>query len=229
MRIHRRRALAAGLAGGAAAAAIPFSAFGQSDAGNPNYARLDAVLREPVFTRELFAEPVIIESVELLRDGRSFLCRVRSKDGAEGISVAHDTMNVLYPIFVNRLQPIFIDQDARRLDDLLEKALEYSFNFRFGGMAIGIPCHHRVCHSRHDGTHCRKARGQLIGEIHTRISPVYQATEWREKSVEESVGLIRGSGEKSRPRPLKIKVGGLMLHDKDWMREARPGEPGHSR
>ncbi len=66
-------------------------------------------LLSPSFKKELFADPVIIESVELLRYGKSFLCRVRSKDGAEGISVAHDTMSVLYPIFVNRLQPFFIE------------------------------------------------------------------------------------------------------------------------
>ena len=114
------------------------SAFGQSDADNPNYAKLDTVLDQPTFKKELFADPVIIESVELLRYGRSFLCRVRSKDGAEGISVAHNTMSILYPIFVNRLQPVFVDQDARRLDELLDKALVYALNFRLGGLGIGI-------------------------------------------------------------------------------------------
>ncbi|MBW2422328.1 MAG: mandelate racemase/muconate lactonizing enzyme family protein, partial [Deltaproteobacteria bacterium] len=100
MKINRRELLTIGVAGGAAAAALPFSAFGQPSADNPKYAKLDAVLDRPTFKRELFADPVIIESVELLRYGRSFLCRVRSKDGAEGVSVAHDSMNVLYPLFV---------------------------------------------------------------------------------------------------------------------------------
>jgi len=98
--IDRRQLLAISFAGGTAATAPPLSSFGHPDAKNPNDARLDAVLRQPILKRELFHRRVVIEFVELLRSGRSFLCRVRSKDGAEGISVAHNTMSVLDPIFV---------------------------------------------------------------------------------------------------------------------------------
>jgi hypothetical protein len=128
-----------GIAGAIGATALSPASYGHDEAQEARYAKLDAVLNEPVFKKELFPEPVIIESVELLKYGTSYLCRVRSKDGAEGISVAHDTISLLYPIFVRRLQPLFVDQDARRLDELLEKALEFNFNFRFGGLAIGIP------------------------------------------------------------------------------------------
>ena len=70
---------------------MPASAFGAAAAPelNARYAKLDEILREPVFKRELFASPVIIESLELLRYKDSVLCRVRLRDGAEGISVAH--------------------------------------------------------------------------------------------------------------------------------------------
>ena len=34
------------------------------------YAKLDAILAQPVFKRELFKEPVIIESIELFRNKR---------------------------------------------------------------------------------------------------------------------------------------------------------------
>jgi len=47
-----------------------------------DFARLDAARKQPVLRRELFSEPVIIESIELLRDRDNFICRVRSKDGA---------------------------------------------------------------------------------------------------------------------------------------------------
>ena len=216
MKINRRKLLTTGLAGGAAAAALPLSSFGQPDADNPNYAKLDAVLDQPIFKKELFADPVIIESVELLRYGRSFLCRVRSKDGAEGISVAHDTMSVLYPIFVNRLQPFFIDQDARRLDELVEKALVFAFNYRFGGLGIGIPLA-TIEFAILDmmGRISGKSVGQLIGKIHNTHIPVYQATEWREKPVKESVALIQAAVEKSKAKAVKIKVGALMFMTKD--------------
>lgn len=216
MRISRRQALAASLAGAAAAAARAGWASAHGDADNPNYARLDAVLAQPVFNKEIFADPVIIESVELLRREGSFLCRVRSKDGAEGLSVAHDTMNILYPIFVHRLQPFFIGQDARRLDELVEKALVFAFNFRFGGMAIGIPLA-TIEFAILDmmGRISGKPVGQLIGGIHNTHVPVYQATEWREKPVEESVALIKAAVQESQAKAVKIKVGALMFMTKD--------------
>ena len=216
MKSNRRQFLATGLAGGAATTAFSTSAFGDSDADNPNYARLDAVLAQPVFRRHLFTTPVLIESVELLKYNNSFLCRVRSTDGAEGISVAHSTMNILYPIFVHRLQPFFIGQDARRLDELLEKALEFAFNFRLDGLAIGIPLA-TIEFAILDmmGRIVGKPVGQLIGEIHNPYMPVYQATEWREKPVKESVALIKAAVEKSKAHAVKIKVGALMFMTKN--------------
>ena len=218
MKTNRRHFISTALAGGITAAALPQSSYGspEADSENANYAKLDAVLNEPVFKRELFVDPVIIESVELLRYGRSFLCRVRSKDGAEGISVSHSTMNVLYPIFVNRVQPAFVNQDARRLDELIDKALVFSFNFRFGGVAIGIPLA-TVEFAILDmmGRIAGKSVGQLLGKIHNTHIPVYQATEWREKSVKESVALIKAAVRKSKAQAVKIKVGALMFMTKD--------------
>jgi hypothetical protein len=54
-----------------------------------NYTELDRVLAEPVLKRELFPSPVIIEKLELLQDRKNFICRVCSKEGAEGISISH--------------------------------------------------------------------------------------------------------------------------------------------
>ena len=130
------------LAGGLAA--LPLSCSSpevqelDSGAQKPDYTRLDEVLKEPVLKRALFTTPVIIESVELLRFQNSFLCRVQSTDGAEGISVGHSGLSSLYPIFSHKLQPFFIGKDARDLDLLLEKAYIYSLNFRLSGQALGI-------------------------------------------------------------------------------------------
>ena len=190
--------------------------YGQSETLDNQYEKLDKVLATPLFKRELFSEPVIIESVELLRLGRKFLCRVRSKDGAEGISVSHNTMNLLYPIFVNRVQPAFIGQDARRLDELLDKAMEFQFNYRLGGLGIGIPLA-TVEFAILDmmGRIAGKPVGELIGKVHNTHIPVYQATEWREKPVKESVALIKAAVEKSKAEAVKIKVGALMFMTKD--------------
>ena len=97
---NRRGFLAGALVGGAGAAlpacgAPPAVAVAApASSSNPNYAKLDAVLKQPVLKRELFPSPVIIETLELLRLKNNFLCRVRSKDGADGISAANNSQQL---------------------------------------------------------------------------------------------------------------------------------------
>ena len=224
MKTNRRQFISTALTGGVGAVALTGTSCTREESVNPNYAKLDAVLNQPVFKKELFKSPVIIESVELLRNGKSYLCRVRSKDGAEGISVSHNTMNILYPVFVKRIQPVFIGQDARRLDELLDKAIEFSLNFRLGGMGIGIPLA-TVEFAILDmmGRIAGKSVGQLLGKIHNTHIPVYQATEWRDKPVKESVALIKAKVEQSKAPAVKIKVGALMFMTKDLDKKGPPG------
>jgi L-alanine-DL-glutamate epimerase-like enolase superfamily enzyme len=187
-----------------------------SVARNSDYARLDDVLGQPVLKRELFANPIVIKTLELLHYKDSFLCRVRSSDGAEGISVGHTGMSSLYPIFTNALRPFFIGKDARDLDLLLDKVYIYKLNFRLSGMAIGIPLA-TIEFAILDmlGRIANKPIGELIGEIHHPQVAVYQATEYREKSVEESLELIKRDVAEYNAHALKIKVGGLMFMTAD--------------
>ncbi|MFH1965482.1 MAG: mandelate racemase/muconate lactonizing enzyme family protein, partial [Acidobacteriota bacterium] len=160
--------------------------------------------------------PVVIETLELLRYGSNFLCQVRSTDGAEGISVGHSSLNSLYPIFTNQLQPFFIGKDASELDLLLEKVYIYNLNFRLSGQALGIPLA-TIEFAILDmlGRIADKSMGQLIGEIHNPQVPVYQATEYREMPVEESLELIKRDVAEYNAHALKIKVGGLMFMTRD--------------
>jgi L-alanine-DL-glutamate epimerase-like enolase superfamily enzyme len=217
MKTTRRHFVKASLAG-TLGAAVPASSFGAAAAPvlNPRYAKLDEILREPVFKRQLFASPVIIESLELLRYKDSFLCRVRSRDGAEGISVAHSGIAALYPIFLLCLKPFFLGKDARDLELILERVFVYKFNFRLNGMAIGIPLA-TIEFAILDmlGRIAGKSIGQLIGDVHHTDVAVYQATEYREKSVEESLDLIKRDVAEYNSRALKIKIGGLMFMTTD--------------
>ncbi len=58
-------------------------------AGDFTVQQLDAAAAAPVLKREQFASPVIVDSIELLRGERDYFVRVRSRDGAEGISVTN--------------------------------------------------------------------------------------------------------------------------------------------
>lgn len=179
-------------------------------------AKLVEVLRQPVLKRELFTSPVIIQSVELLRWQNSYLCRVRSADGAEGISVAHSGMGQLYPIFLQNLQPFFLGKDARELDLILEKVYVYDFNFRYNGISIGLPLA-TIEFAILDllGRMAGRSLGRLIGEIHNPEVAVYVATEWRERPLEESVERIKKAVAEYDAKALKIKVGYLMFMTTD--------------
>lgn len=213
MNIRRRHFLGSALTGGLAAAAAPQAARAAGGRIQENYHQLDEILRRPVFRRELFPQPVIIASLELLRDKNSFLCRVRSTEGAEGISVGHSgQLRSLYPIFTNLLQPFFLKQDARDLDLLLERAYVFRLNFRLNGMALGVPLA-TIEFALLDlmGRIAGRPMAELLGDRqHARVA-VYQATEYREKPVAESMELITRDVNEYRAKALKIKVGGLMF------------------
>jgi len=197
----------------------------QSDKINQAYKKLDEILKKPVFRKDLFPDPIIIESLELLRYRDNFICRVRSKDGAEGISVGHSgQLRTQYPIFTNLLQPYFINKDARQLDLILEKVYIYKLNFRLSGMALGVPLA-TIEFAILDmmGRISGKPAGQLIGELHNPKVAVYQATEYREKSVKESMELIIRDVEEYKAKALKIKVGGLMFGTEDMYAAGPPG------
>ncbi len=221
MKTDRRKFIAAAVTGGLAAALSGSCRKSPgrapcSEVKKEAYDRLDKILARPVLKKELFSEPVIVKSLELLRFEDSFLCRVRSSDGAEGISVGHYSMRSLYPIFLNDLKPFFIDKDARDLDLLLEKVFIYRFNFRLSGLAIGIPLA-TIEFAILDmlGHIANRPIGRLIGNIHHTSVPVYQATEYREKPLQESMELIKTDVARYNANAVKIKVGGLMFMTRD--------------
>jgi hypothetical protein len=115
MRTDRRHFLSTAAAGALATTAHAAETI------NDRYRKLDEILAKPVLKKELFKAPVVIDTVELLRVGGSHLCRVRSKDGAEGIAVAHTSMSTFFPIFVKNIQQFLVGKDARELDLILEK------------------------------------------------------------------------------------------------------------
>jgi L-alanine-DL-glutamate epimerase-like enolase superfamily enzyme len=220
MKSSRRTFIASAVGG--SLASLPRAA--RAAAGNPRYSALDAILKQPVLKKELFSTPVVIESVELLRLDNSFLCRVRSRDGAVGISVAHSGMRTLYPIFLDNLQPFFIGKDVRELDLILEKVYIYGFNFRYNGITLGLPLA-TIEFAILDmlGRIAIRPVGRLIGEIHNPEVGVYVATEWREKPVDESIELIKKAVAEYDARALKIKVGGLMFMTTDMYAVGPPG------
>ncbi|MDX1285615.1 MAG: hypothetical protein R3182_11410, partial [Draconibacterium sp.] len=140
MKTNRRKFISNTIAGGLAVTAAPLTSQGSETKRTSNESiiklrddKLREIQKTPVLKKELFSSPVIIESLDLLNYENSFICRVRSTDGAEGYSVAHGDMNTYYPIFVRKLQRFFLGKDARDIDLILERILFFSLNFRLNG------------------------------------------------------------------------------------------------
>lgn len=232
MKTNRRNFISKALTGGIATAAMPLYSFrhGSGAINSQNdfeirYAKLVEIMKKPVLKKELFSSPVIIETLELLRYQNSFLCRVRSSDGAEGISVAHGDMRTFYPIFLERLQPFFIGKDARELDLILDRVLFFSLNFRLNGIALGIPLA-TIEFAILDmlGQISNKSMGELVGVIHHREVPFYVATEFRELPLEEHFARIKDAVAQYDVNALKIKIGYMHYGTMDIHYNGLPGK-----
>ena len=213
MKTNRRNFIATSLTGGFAAAAPSFNFF-QKDV-KEKYKKLDEILGKQVFKKDLFKSPVIIEKLELLRDNNSFLCRVRSKDGAEGISVANnDQMRSLYPVFVNRLQRFFIGKDAVNLESLIDEVYVYQSNYKMQNLALWVPLA-TIEFAILDmmGRIAGKSIGELIGDIHNKRIAVYQANGDRDIPAEETIENIKKEVGETKAKALKFKVGGRMSNN----------------
>ncbi|MCU0472392.1 MAG: mandelate racemase/muconate lactonizing enzyme family protein [Bacteroidales bacterium] len=209
MKVNRRNFFTTALAGGAAAT-LPFSSC-QSGIREMTYAKLDEAMNRPVLKRNLFSEPVIIETLELLEYKENYLCRVRSIDGAEGFSFGNSQLSSLYPIFIKPLQPFFIGKDALNLEFLLEEAYVYQSNYKLQSVAFWVPLA-TIEFAILDmlGRILNTPMGQLIGEIYNHDIKLYQANSERGISAEETMGHLLKQLEVSKAEALKFKVGGRM-------------------
>jgi len=170
-----------------------------------------------VLQQYFFKSPVIIKSLELLRYKDNFICRVRSKDGAEGISVSNNAqMKSLYPIQVIRVQPFFIGKDARDIESLLQEVYLYKSNYKLQNLALWIPVA-TVEFAILDmlGRISGKSIGELIGQIHNPKVSVYQANNNRGRSAIESLRRIKLDVLKSQAKAVKFKIGGRMRNNLD--------------
>ncbi|MFC1764473.1 mandelate racemase/muconate lactonizing enzyme family protein [Planctomycetota bacterium] len=210
MKTNRRNFLmSAALAGSASTLTLGHSAQGARPA-KTDYATLDKVLQLPVLKRELFPSPVMIESVELLRDRDNFICRVRSKDGAEGLSIGHPFIaRYSYPIFVNRLVPAFVGKDARDLDQLIYRVSETNVKSQ------GVPFCVQLAMLEFAildmlGNIAAKPVGLLIGDLLNPEVSIYLGhhyTNLRKLEPEKSLALMKRDALETKAKAIKLRAG----------------------
>src|SRR5262249_18269010 len=102
-------------------------------------ADLERILRRPALKLDMVKKPVKVASIELLRNGRSFLVRTRSADGAEAVTVPNPAKMVqVYPIFLKDVAPVFVKKDARDLEQLLWDVYRHADNYKLQGIALWV-------------------------------------------------------------------------------------------
>jgi len=177
---------------------------------------LEQAAAKPILRLKNLKDPVIIESIELLGSGRDHFLRVRSKDGAEGISVDDGRMDVLHPILNKLVIPYFIGKDARDLEDHLFGVYRYESNYKLQGMALWCPVA-LVEFAILDmlGRITGQSLGEMLGGVIRTKLPFYVASGRRDTTPEQEIDYLKGLIEKTGAKAIKYRVGGRMSRNQD--------------
>jgi L-alanine-DL-glutamate epimerase-like enolase superfamily enzyme len=211
MRVNRRKFLVGAAVTGAPA--LP------SALQRPSPDDLDRAAAAPVLKRDRLPSPVVIDSIRLLRKDKEYLLHVRSKDGAEGVSLTNPPRaNYLTPILKQLVIPFFLGKDARDLDNLLWELYRWQDNYKLYGLALWSP-QAWVEFAILDmlGRIAGQPMGALVGDVVQREVPFYVASGRRDTTPEQEVDYLRKLIEQSGAKALKFRVGGRMSRNADAM------------
>jgi L-alanine-DL-glutamate epimerase-like enolase superfamily enzyme len=178
---------------------------------------LDDAASAPVLQVDRLDKPVKIVAMDLLRNGRNFVVRVRTADGAEGIGVPN-AMHLVhtYPIFVNRVAPFFVGKDARQLEPLLWELYRHDDNYKYQGLALWV-CVAAAEFAILDllGKLTNRPIGDLLGGVKRREIAVYRASGIRGNTPENEVANLKQIVAESGAKALKFRLGGRMNKNAD--------------
>jgi L-alanine-DL-glutamate epimerase-like enolase superfamily enzyme len=177
---------------------------------------LEAAASAPVLRLESLKQPIVIDSIELLRSGKRFLVRTRSRDGASGLAVTNEKARFLYPLLLQQVIPFFLGKDARELESLLDDVYVHESNYKMQGLAFWC-CVAWVEMSLLDLL--GKAAGRHVsdlfgGRLRERI-PIYVASGNRDTTPEEEIAVLKRRIAETGAGAVKFKVGGRMSRNRD--------------
>lgn len=177
--------------------------------------KIDKVWAAPVMRRELIKQPVKIAAIELLKNGRHFLIRARSTDGAEGISVGHTpVITNTYPILLNKVVPAFIGKDARDLESLLHSVYLRDSNYKWQGLPfwVSVACV-EIAILDLLGKVANKPLGALFGDVIRKDIAVYRASGNRGNAPEAEIEFFQKVLAETGASALKFRLGARMRYD----------------
>jgi L-alanine-DL-glutamate epimerase-like enolase superfamily enzyme len=214
MKNNRRNFLKAS----AAAGAIGLAAKGYANSDQKSQelsGKIAAVWAAPVLQTDFIKQPVKIAAIELLRNGKNYLVRVRSTDGAEGLASAHDSvMADTYPIFLKRVVPFFIGKDARDLEELIRGVYLRDSNYKWQGLPFWVPVASvEVAVLDLLGRVSGKPIGDLFGGVVRKEIAVYRASGNRGNSPEAEIDYLKKIVAETGAKAIKYRLGARMRYD----------------
>ncbi len=221
MQFDRRRFLKYAAGAGALSLAPGMPSTGMQSAraaAGPSIEALDKAARAPVLKLKRLTRPVVIESVELLRGEREVFVRVRSKDGAEGISFTNGRAPYLHPIFNRLVAPYFIGKDARDLESHLFGVYRFRSNYKLQGLALWCPVawvEFAVLDML--GRITGQSFGEMLGGVVRSEVPFYIASGRRDTTPQQEVEYLARLIEETGAGAVKFRLGGRMSRNADSM------------
>ncbi len=219
MKLNRRQMIAGAVSAAARPAFAATRSYSSKPRTGPAMDDLARAAARPILKRESFKSPVIIESVELLKLDREYFVRVRSTDGAEGISVCNPPRaDYLDRILKNLVVPAFLKKDARDLENLLWEAYRHDDNYKLYGIALWSPLAWvEMAVLDMLGRIGNKSIGQLLGDVRRKEIAVYVASGRRDTTPGQEIEYLQSLVDKSKAKALKFRLGGRMSRNADAM------------
>jgi L-alanine-DL-glutamate epimerase-like enolase superfamily enzyme len=219
MQLNRRQLMAGAMAAGVRPAFAAKSSYKAKPRTGPSMDDLAHAAAAPVLKRDGLNTPVIVDSIDLLKAGKEYFVRVRSQDGATGISVCNPPRaDYLDRIFKNLVVPPFLKKDARDLDNLLWEAYRHNDNYKLYGIALWSPLAWvEMAILDMLGRINGRSIGQLLGDVRRKEIAVYVASGRRDTKPPQEIEYLQSLVEKSHAKALKFRLGGRMSRNADAM------------
>ncbi len=162
------------------------------------------------------AEPVVIERAELLRRRGKFFVRLRSADGVEGVALGSDRLAYLWPLMTQLVLPLFVGQDVRNIERLVDEIGRHDGNYKLAGLAFwsciaGAELAAFDLLGKAAGVSATELLGGALSpETLRREIPVYLSSLRRETTPEEEVDRLAARLTATGAIAVKVKIGGRM-------------------
>ena len=165
---------------------------------------------------ERVRERVTIKQAELLTRRGKYFVRMRSAGGVEGVAMGSDRLTYLSRVMTERVLPLFVGQDVRNIERLVDEVGRHNGNYKLAGLAFWS-CMAAVELAAFDllgktaGVSATELLGGGLPETNVRRQiPVYLSSVRRETTPDEEVERLAERLAATGATAVKVKIGGRM-------------------